>query len=150
MKKDCHSLFSPPASFLIPQTPFLSISHPSTRCPQTFPPFPITWLPHPPSHLFPILSSVLQLPGLPSPPPHLHLIPSSVTYHIYCTGPLSLFSFQIVTVAMLVSCLVLLLLSFCHLNLYLPACLSESGGYCDLWTSSWHKHSLEPALYSYL
>ncbi len=82
----CHSLSlcpSSPATFLIPQAPSLPFFHPSTRCPRTFPPFPISWPPRPSSHLFPLPSSALQLPGLPHPPPHLHLIPSSASQFIY-------------------------------------------------------------------
>ncbi len=43
--------------------PFTAIFHPSTRCPRTFAPFPITWL--------------LR------PPPHLHLIPSLASLFMY-------------------------------------------------------------------
>lgn len=47
--------------FKKPPVPFIDISHLSTRCPQTFLPVPVVWLPHPPAHLFPSPSSTLQL-----------------------------------------------------------------------------------------
>lgn len=50
-----------PCAFL--QLPRPAILKLSTRCPQTIPPFPITWLPCPSTHLFPLLSQALQLPG---------------------------------------------------------------------------------------
>lgn len=45
--------------------------------------FPMIWRPHPSTHLFPLLSSALQLPRLPYPPPPLQLIPPSATHYIY-------------------------------------------------------------------
>ncbi len=80
----CHSVSpcpSSPATFLIPQALSLSFSnHPLDA------PFPITWLPHPSSHLFPHPSSALQLPGLPRPPPHLHLTSSlHIPLHFRCS-----------------------------------------------------------------
>lgn len=46
-----------------------------------FHPFHITWVLPPSTHLFPLSSSALELPGLPSPPPHLYLI-SLLAVHI--------------------------------------------------------------------
>ncbi len=77
----CHGLSlcpCSPATFLISPRPVFAILHLSTRCPRTFPPFPIIWLPHPSSNLS---SAALQLPSLSHTAPHLHLIPSSVTHH---------------------------------------------------------------------
>ncbi len=104
--------------------PVIAIFQPSTRCPRTFPPFPVTWLPHPSSYLFPIPCCLFPSPH---PPPHLHLIPSSVTHYIY--QPTS-----IVPLLHCQSCLVAL--SLCFLNPVFCILLSETWD-CLFWTSAW-------------
>lgn len=55
IRTKCHTITLCLATFPLPQT--TAILFLSTRCPRTFPPFPITRLPHPYTHLFPLLIS---------------------------------------------------------------------------------------------
>ncbi len=84
-------LFVPPLHhFSCSPCLFVAILHPSPRGPQTFPPFPIVWLPRPPAHLSPLPSSAtLHIHPNKDPVP-LCLLPAvclPIRLHVTCTQP---------------------------------------------------------------
>ncbi len=101
----------------------VAVLHPSPRGPQTFPPFPINWLPRPPAHLPPLPSSAT-----------LHIYRSSsfvpVSVCLRCHVPSCVFALDFLSPhTCLPACLyVTSWLSTCcpvchQLFVYLPACL---------------------------
>lgn len=70
------SLFS--AMFPVPQTPSLLFLYLPTRCPQTFPPVPVTWLPLTVTPSRPVVTPFLPIPSPDLPRPPAHLFPSLV------------------------------------------------------------------------